>query len=290
LSNSQPKAKSGNSTQIFGVGSPQTPLTREDHAFIFQNLWKVFVEPKFTAQSFMSVYPKITYRKLNHWEETGLISPFRKTEKTGWRKLSFLNVVQLVLIEQLKEIGLSTERIKKTIDYVSERRYPLYSDGEIKMSELEHSIFTSLTGQPTGLLLYDSSKARSGLLGIQIIDSILNNNGAEFHVYVPLKTAIDIALRTAGREPTDACEYPPIFDPKLVKLLRIIRNVEYQSIQLTMKNGAVQKIKGVKRIGDSVTVERIINSISNGSLKKIIVNRGKNAKEIVLTEEELIRL
>jgi len=78
----------------------------------------------------------ISYRQLDYWTTTGLISPsVRDAEGSGSQRLySFDDIVQLKVIKRLLDTGVSLQRIRAAIEFVRERglslkHLTLMSDG-----------------------------------------------------------------------------------------------------------------------------------------------------------------
>ena len=79
----------------------------------------------------------ITYRQLDHWTTTGLVSAsVRDAAGSGTQRLySFEDVVQLRLVKRLLDTGVSLRRIRQAVDFVRDRGLDLrdltlLSDGE----------------------------------------------------------------------------------------------------------------------------------------------------------------
>lgn len=79
----------------------------------------------------------VSYRQLDYWTTTGLVTPsVRSAEGSGSQRLySFEDVVQLKVIKQLLDTGISLQRIRQAIEFVRDRglslkNLTLLSDGE----------------------------------------------------------------------------------------------------------------------------------------------------------------
>lgn len=61
----------------------------------------------------------ITYRQLDHWDRTGLLSPTLKAARgSGTQRLySYKDVVVLRIIKQLLDSGVTLQRARKAIDF-----------------------------------------------------------------------------------------------------------------------------------------------------------------------------
>src|SRR2546423_8439593 len=79
----------------------------------------------------------ISYRQLDYWARTGLVTPsIKEAGGSGTQRLySFQDLVQLRVIKKLLDAGVSLQRIRSAIDYLREnmKRQPhgitLMSDG-----------------------------------------------------------------------------------------------------------------------------------------------------------------
>jgi DNA-binding transcriptional MerR regulator len=65
----------------------------------------------------------ISYRQLDYWTTTGLVSPtVRDADGSGTQRLyGFDDIVQLKLIKKLLDAGVSLQRIRSALDFVRER-------------------------------------------------------------------------------------------------------------------------------------------------------------------------
>jgi DNA-binding transcriptional MerR regulator len=79
----------------------------------------------------------ISYRQLDYWTTTGLITPsVRDAEGSGSQRLySFSDIVQLKVIKRLLDTGVSLQRIRTAMDFVRQRglslrNVTLLSDGK----------------------------------------------------------------------------------------------------------------------------------------------------------------
>lgn len=56
----------------------------------------------------------ISYRTINYWESVGLLDDQRKEQGHGWRKFSIVDIVFISLINHLRNLGLSLEKLQNT--------------------------------------------------------------------------------------------------------------------------------------------------------------------------------
>lgn len=76
-------------------------------------------EPKFYPQQIMRLIPEITSRKINDWDDKGLL-PKRRQSSSGWRLFSLADVIRLRIIQDLKTYGMSNTQIQKSISDIFE--------------------------------------------------------------------------------------------------------------------------------------------------------------------------
>ncbi|CAN5126203.1 MerR family transcriptional regulator [soil metagenome] len=71
----------------------------------------------------------ISYRQLDYWTTTGLVQPsVRSAEGSGSQRLyAFDDVLQLKIVKNLLDTGVSLQRIRAAIEYVRERGLSLRS-------------------------------------------------------------------------------------------------------------------------------------------------------------------
>ena len=60
----------------------------------------------------LSGLSELTYRVINHWENKGLLTFSRSTEK-GWRKYSIVDIIWIQIISELRNFGFPLEKILK---------------------------------------------------------------------------------------------------------------------------------------------------------------------------------
>lgn len=71
-------------------------------------------EPRYYPQQIMRLIPEITSRKINDWDEKGLLIRHRQAEN-GWRLFSLADVIRLKIIQDLKTYGMSNVQIQKAL-------------------------------------------------------------------------------------------------------------------------------------------------------------------------------
>ncbi len=113
---------------------------------------------------------RITYRQLDYWARTSLVRPsVRDAEGSGTQRLySFEDVLQLKLIKQLLDTGVSLQKVRPAIEYLrANGRAPqsatLLSDGRrIFLVESPEEIY-DLMKNGQGVFAIDIEPIRSDL-------------------------------------------------------------------------------------------------------------------------------
>jgi DNA-binding transcriptional MerR regulator len=100
------------SIHITGFGKPAVAKLPEETAQLFHN-------PRFTLQDAQEMIDDLTYRKINDWDDKGLLSCSREDDKAGWRRFSVIDILKLSVITQLRKFGVTTEKIKTITDKLS---------------------------------------------------------------------------------------------------------------------------------------------------------------------------
>ncbi len=120
----------------------------------------------------------ISYRQLDYWARTGLVSPeLREAKGSGTQRMySFKNLVHLRVIKNLLDAGVELQKIRKAIAYLSEE-----------------------LGQPLEnvTLMSDGSSIYAATSDTEIVDLLRKGQGvfgiALGKVYEDLRGAIDTA-------------------------------------------------------------------------------------------------
>ncbi len=92
-----------------------------DTFFGFQDIAKtVQLEKKLKEKLFHMKELELTQRVVMHWDQFGLID-LPRSNNEEWRKFSFLDYVWLHIIQDLRNVGVPLEVIKKVKEFVLEK-------------------------------------------------------------------------------------------------------------------------------------------------------------------------
>lgn len=169
---------------------------QEAHAIASANSkWDELVafinEPRYTVKAATA-----SYRTINHWSEQGLLEDRRESTESGWRKLSFKDVLWLRVLSELRAFGLPLTALKKTFDdlfYIRGKR----SD---KKLELAIALCQPPKPQPVFLVVFQDGMAEiASLVDLRATDELVGYQ----HPYIRLN------LNTLLCEAFDTKEFMP---------------------------------------------------------------------------------
>jgi DNA-binding transcriptional MerR regulator len=133
----------------------------------------------------------ISYRQLDHWDRTGLKSPsLERAKGSGTQRLySYQDVLELRIIKQLLDGGITLQRARKAIDFLRE------SGGELTSASL-------VLGATGSVLVRDDEELLDLLKGGQRVFNVVALSG----VVGDLDAAI---VEIVGAAPTEATAQVP---------------------------------------------------------------------------------
>ena len=188
----------------------------------------------------------LTYRIINNWSEKGLISHLR--EKEGkWHRLNALELIEIHIYKELKEIGFSIEKIKK----VKEDFYKIYLEHKviikneihfIGVSYLEENITNVLQGENLFLAIFKDGGAIF-LEDNHLIEFLVRKTEMEKNLEVVFKKSIVILnmktiLKSVGLD-------SELSDKKSSSVFRMLfeKNKEHKEISISKISGEINRIK-----------------------------------------------
>lgn len=192
----------------------------------------------------------LTYRTVNNWSETGLLSHLRESEGK-WHKLTIIELIEVYIYKELKELGFSIEKLKKIKnvfydeqdnDCITDKRYlPEITIHKNEISYLQENMIALLNGQQ--LFLVVGSNARSAIFATntQLMEVIAGKTDMENiselvhgNAFVVMnmknvfkKTGLDIQLS----------------DEKIVSIFRMLKTEHNQSeVRISKTSGEIKKV------------------------------------------------
>lgn len=213
----------------------------------------------------------ISYRVINHWDDKGLLPKGVQDEDEKWRKFSFVEVVWLEVLKELRSFGLSLESIAKikedTLNWnPKENTYPWF----------EYFVIKSMAGNLDGYLVVFSNN-RSNLVFSRSIESNKEFFGSRSLLLISLKEMVSNLGHSVSKP-----ESLQVLSEIERKVIESVRVGDVDSISLKMKKGKPSIIETEKNVFGS-DIEKFRDEIKNGKeyadfLESFSQGEGRSAK------------
>ena len=263
-------------------------------------------EPKFLLKKSKLFIENLTYKKINDWEEKGLISGSRNNKEAGWRKFSINDIIKLYLITDLRSLGVSLDKIKNIIEHMSKEVFDSYDVRNGKKNKLiftpvkkeflslEYFVFNCLEGRKM-LLLVDENKNVFFLDEADSIDFHFRHDAAAspliilpFFSYIERISTILKKDISVNPDTTIASLLGSNLNEQEKKILKIISNKKFREITILKSNNEEITIKAKSRKSGNYSDDDIIDSINGGDYQSVTIITEKG-KRVALIQEERFR-
>ena|GEM_PF-1150881 len=239
-------------------------------------------EPRYPMKILKQLDPKLTYRKLHSWERSGLLSPQRKTKETGWRKFSFAEAVQLLMISDLKQLALPIPVIRQVVTQLTS---PLPG-----VSWLEICLVSSIRGGWYIFLIDRTGSINTPMNPEGLVHAVRSDKNRGPLVVCPLHEYVARVLSLTQAE----VKFISSFEPRRLstqekKLLSIIADQNYEKIEITKSDGKVRTVKAVSWKKGKFSVDDVILSLQAGDFREVAVTT-KDGKIVTIKATDKYRL
>lgn len=252
----------------------------------------LFSEQAFTIKQIKNCVEDITYRKINDWENKGLLVANREKNPVGWRRFSINDVLILFIISDLKKFGLNYHKIKTIIDKISQDTIKPKNNKNVeeKFLKLEYNFLCGMQGEKLYLMIdkYNSHLFDTILVITDFIynDSYLDPKIIILPFFFYIQTLSNKLLNISRKYPSDSI-YLKFFELRLTdqekKIMKIIRDKKYQEIFIKKDNDEF-KIKTKIRKNGLISDKDIINLINSKEYQNVTVIT-ENGKKISIIQE-----
>lgn len=252
----------------------------------------LFCEQAFTIKQIKNCVEDITYRKVNDWENKGLLVVNREKNSVGWRRFSINDVLKLSIISDLKKFGLNYHKIKTIIDKISQDtiRPKNIKNVEEKFLKLEYNFLCGMQGEKLYLMIdkYNSHLFETILVITDFIygDSYLDPKIIILPFFFYIQTLSSKLLNINRNYPSDSICLKFLelrLTDKEKKILEIIRDKKYQEIFIK-KNNDEFKIKAKIKKNGLISDKDIINLINSKDYQNVTVTTEKGQKISIIQE------
>lgn len=213
--------------------------------------------------------PEATARQVNSWDEYGLLDIGREGKE--WRKYSIMDSVWLNIIYELRVLGIP-------IDIIRMVKQSLEQGGDLfdtPMPLLEFCIYKAFSHHFHIVLLVFSDGSAYPITYNQYFYNVYNQE-LKNHVLIDLTEMLKRNFESNKKTLINKIGGKELSDDE-DKLLKFVTNGKYEKVSVTMKDIALEMIKGENRL---VFKKTIYNVPKENDLKKVKVNKRdkKNVK------------
>lgn len=257
----------------------------KENAFLFN-------KQAFTIKQIKNCIENITYRKVNDWENKGLLVANREKNSVGWRKFSINDVLKLSIISGLKELGLKYHKIKTIIDKISQDTIRVKDNKNIeeKFLKLEYSFLCGIKGEKLYLMIDRYNNHLFDKL-LVITDFIYNDSYLDpkiiilpFFFYIQTLSTILLNINRNYPSYSICLKFLELrLTDKEKKILEIIRDKKYQEIFIKKYNDEFIIKAKIKKNG-LISDRDIINLINSKEYQNVTVTTEKGQKISIIQE------
>jgi DNA-binding transcriptional MerR regulator len=205
---------------------------------------------------------KEAYRVINYWTEIGILSDERENKKS-WRKFSNFDLYWLMIVQSLRNFGVSIKVIKK----IYEKIFTHLDSFERGLFEV--SFLSAISGIPMFFVLFQSGKfGFANFEELVLSEQMYKMNN---YIKISLNPFASALLKNSVKE--------PILKPTLslsnqeLEIIEKIRKGDFESIKIKpLEDESVLLEEGVSQ---DVT-KRVIDILKEASFQKIEISKQNN--------------
>ncbi|MBD3338066.1 MAG: MerR family transcriptional regulator [Candidatus Lokiarchaeota archaeon] len=196
--------------------------------------------------------PDFSYRIINHWEQKGLISPDRDTEK-GWRRFSIIGAIWLQIIGKLRRFGFPLE---KMLEVKHNLTMPEWTDEDKTMFPLfEYYVVMALFKKvPVYLLIFENGEA----------EPVTHKEMRASMKYMALDDVIMISINNILQKLYPNKDLKPDFETSVelseeeLEILFAIRMRDFETITIRTKDGKLERYEFTESIKNERHIKKIL--------------------------------
>jgi len=204
-------------------------------------------------------YTETGSRVMNLWIKDGLLDDDR-AELQRRHKFSMLESIWISIIEELRDMGYSKEKIKKvkdqlliSIDGISSR-YPY----------LEFHLICSILYKRPYFILIDKD-GNANIVGLDNYIAILQTENFPGHLVFSMETLFKKLTLKIDQSKWTFTEIFKLSKEEL-ELLAFIKMNDFQTVKVVKRNGEIDRLEGVERIASE---KKIVDILNDGDYQNI---------------------
>ncbi|MCZ6719391.1 MAG: MerR family transcriptional regulator [Gammaproteobacteria bacterium] len=216
-----------------------------------------------------------TYRVINHWAEAGLIEDKSRKTSEGWRRLSFLDLVWIKVLADLRKFGVPLESLK-----IARRAiFEVPGKPSVTRPEFEYAVTHCLAIDPARFLLVSFSDGWAEVIDQTNFELCMSSG----HLNTKSYLVIDLnqcckAVLPNMRLPQFRVKHE--LTDKELSIIESVRSGRYDVVEIHGSDGKIERIKCRSRKGRAASkLDQLARSMEFGEFT-VKVQKGK----AVLTE------
>jgi DNA-binding transcriptional MerR regulator len=191
---------------------------------------------------------KISYRKINHWQDEGLID-FEK-EGNEWLKFSLMDALWLYIIDELRDWGISLEKIKKTKSSLSR----FQKETGRPMPVLEYCAFIGIIEKiPLTLIVFSDGSCAPITYEEYKLNMI---NGIPDHMCIRLNNILQKFFPGENLSPEFLVDFH--LEQNELVLLDYLRSSNCEHITIHYKGGKMERLESLERVDNKKRISEIL--------------------------------
>jgi DNA-binding transcriptional MerR regulator len=220
---------------------------------------------------------EITYRTLNSWSEAGLLNEPSDRE-AGWRKFSLADICWVIILSELRKLGLSLEKLKilkDTVNSTRKKHIIPHFNSFIALSLTRDDVMLVIAPTGEGSLGLELDYKITKMLGL-LPDTHIVANVSEFTGRIFNKSSIkkDFPITLTNKE--------------LGIIAQIRSNDRLENVSIDIRNKNINRVRFTNK---SRNPEEYLNAVremvSKGGYRDIVLKVEKN-KVVCMEEHEKV--
>lgn len=207
----------------------------------------------------------VTYRLINHWMSAGLLDDDRDEPSKGWRKLSYKDVVWLRIIRDLRNFGLSLDKIRVTYHNLF-RKSQTYSSRDFELA-----IMMCSANPPMNffIIVFDDGSAK-----VATLQSLWYNEATNGYATPYLRISLNaLVCETLGSDRfTPEKVHPIVLNGEELDVIGNLREGGFDDMHVRVKNGEVHQIDKSRSIRDAERISDLLDQTRFGEITIKIEN------------------
>lgn len=229
-----------------------------DEAFFFDYLSSEHVErihQVLTEKRFAPNRSDVGTRVINHWESEGIIEDPR-SDGTGWRRFSILDIVWLHAVARLRSFGMSIDKLKRTRRSLESLGAGSTKEGS-RITFYEFYLRLALLREPVFLIVFEDGEVE--LATEQEYSAGLTRllGGLADHVRINLNSILQRLFPKLDLRPQRSTT--AALTDEETKVLFLLRTGNYDSLEIKRRDGRIERIEATEEVDAAAKIEQLLS-------------------------------